>query len=422
MQLSTILRLASTVSVLLWFCVHAVGAEIAVHCTELQLAPTMESFTYRYMHHNITAHHLASSDVHTANGENTTVLLHTWVGHVSDAPADLVTIAWDDACSTSALHMDISSSEAHSDESSRRALTTVACSATGSSTCVVASTPQQGEYSLVPAGFSNALKKGNLRGAKPEKKPQRGGPAAAPAPAPGPKQTQDSGRVIDVLWLYSNGPLARYGSAGIVSKLAGAVTTANLALNNSQTGFQLRAAAILYVDYTSTSLLDTLTKLQSSAGIAGSASLRDQYRADVVQMVIESDSGCGYGAQMVAASPAFAPYAYSVISSSCITQFSHLHEIGHNLGLDHNPENSGDYSTWEYGKGYRRCATATSTPPTFRTVMSYPCSSAPRIPYISTANSAVQYQGVAVGDSTHDNTRVLLQTHTIAANFRLAGN
>lgn len=53
--------------------------------------------------------------------------------------------------------------------------------------------------------------------------------------------------------------------------------------------------------------------------------------------------------------------AHSVVCSGCLTGYSHIHEVGHNMGLLHDRETSGvapgatgaSGTDWDYGFGYR---------------------------------------------------------------------
>jgi uncharacterized membrane protein YebE (DUF533 family) len=62
----------------------------------------------------------------------------------------------------------------------------------------------------------------------------------------------DDGSIVRVLWVYGNKSRARWGDATMVSKAAAGVVLANQALQNSNAGFQLEAAAILPVNYDDT--------------------------------------------------------------------------------------------------------------------------------------------------------------------------
>ncbi|CAM9893984.1 unnamed protein product, partial [Sphacelaria rigidula] len=97
----------------------------------------------------------------------------------------------------------------------------------------------------------------------------------------------------------------------------------------------------------------------------------------------------------------FAKYAYSVVHINCINNFSHTHEVGHNMGANHDEGNSNAYH--EYAYAYRRCIG--NSP--FRTVMAYQsdCMMAPRVNVFS--NPDTKIDGFAQGTSTANNARAL---------------
>ncbi len=50
----------------------------------------------------------------------------------------------------------------------------------------------------------------------------------------------------------------------------------------------------------------------------------------------------------------FSAYAYSVVHAHCLDNFSHIHELGHNFGANHDKRNAAS-SKSEYGFAYRTC-------------------------------------------------------------------
>lgn len=49
----------------------------------------------------------------------------------------------------------------------------------------------------------------------------------------------------------------------------------------------------------------------------------------------------------------FDKYGYSVVHTNCLSNFSHIHEIGHNMGANHDKENS--QSSHAYAHAHRYC-------------------------------------------------------------------
>lgn len=56
---------------------------------------------------------------------------------------------------------------------------------------------------------------------------------------------------------------------------------------------------------------------------------------------------------MEKASSAFAPYAYSVVHTNCLTHFSHTRELGHNMGAHQDQQYSEASNAFAYG--YQNC-------------------------------------------------------------------
>jgi hypothetical protein len=160
----------------------------------------------------------------------------------------------------------------------------------------------------------------------------------------------------------------------------------------------------------------------------GVPALRDTYHADLVSLITETPSSpyCGVAWLMAGSDPGFAPNAYSVVESACMTgYYSFGHETGHNMGLNHarsDPTGSGAYS---YSFGYKNPSDL------FRTVMAYCCGypscvpspGCPRILYFS--NPTVTYGGNPTGvsdtsPSSAYNAKSLNNTRVTVANFRTA--
>jgi hypothetical protein len=137
--------------------------------------------------------------------------------------------------------------------------------------------------------------------------------------------------------------------------------------------------------------------------------LRDQYRADLVGLIVNNYSYCGCGS-MFEESFANDSQAFFVVNTQCATsQFSFAHEVGHTFGCNHNSEDGID----PYANGYQDPESE------FRTVMSYNCKdNCRRVHYMSNSDSNIRYNGKAVGDDQHDNTSRINERRKIVSNFR----
>ncbi len=223
---------------------------------------------------------------------------------------------------------------------------------------------------------------------------------------------------MDVLIVYSNDTLAAIGSVASVESLAQAsIDNMNTSLANSQllSGVNsVNVVAIIGIDRDESG--DSNTELSWLKNNINVQNLRNQYGADMVSM-ISATTGCGIGYVMRLPNAGFSGFAYQVTKYTCaVGNLTMAHEFGHNLGLEHNPENSSawpddgsfPYSYAQYHDG------------AYRTVMSYsaPCTmGCTRRMYYS--NPDVMFDSLATGAvDEKDNVRTLEQTTLITVNFK----
>ncbi|MEO1281782.1 MAG: M12 family metallo-peptidase [Pseudomonadota bacterium] len=136
--------------------------------------------------------------------------------------------------------------------------------------------------------------------------------------------------------------------------------------------------------------------------------LRDQAKADIVILVVDSPTGCGLATRVAA----YANEAFAVVHHACATAtFSVAHEVGHLIGARH--DRSLDKSTrpFPYGHGFVHRAQ-------WRTMMSYKktCEGCPRLPIWS--SPAVQIDGQPAGDANTHNARVIAEQAERVSRFR----
>ena len=205
-----------------------------------------------------------------------------------------------------------------------------------------------------------------------------------------------AGGSIDVLVAYTaTARSTAGGTAAIRSTIQAAVDAANTAFENSGMATRFRLVGSAEVAYAESG--DLATDLAWVAGNTGVAGLRDDLDADLVSLFVEDGGGeCGRGYVLSRnVDPgAFAPNAFQVTKRSCaVGNLSYVHEHGHNLGMQHNPENGAPPSQaardWAFGH---------YVDGSFRTVMSYsnPCAQGcPRVPYFS--NPAISHLGSPTG-------------------------
>ena len=247
-----------------------------------------------------------------------------------------------------------------------------------------------------------------------------------PEPSPrngtySPGAAADTGDEIDILVAYT--PRARRAAGNIDAFIQFAIDNTHRIYRNSQIGLRLRLVHKYETDYVQDS--DMLTDLERLADIDGHMDevhdLRNRHGADLVVLIVarNTESACGvaflppYGSQI---NTSFASQGFSVIGHNCETSTYHsfAHEIGHNQGADHDPDN-GLGAAFSYGHG--RCNTDRG----WHTVMAYASNQRGRcareIEYFS--SPSITYDGTPTGDAkVRDNRRVLFNTAERVANFR----
>ena len=231
----------------------------------------------------------------------------------------------------------------------------------------------------------------------------------------------DDGSVIKMLYLYSTATKARYGDATIKSMIASAHTSTNQALADSGLSFRVQLLDSFVINNAGDDMVGALSDLVNG-NVPDVHLLRNIYHADIVQLIVEDGSFCGYSYLMTSPSTNFEKYGYNVIYSGCLTQYSSTHEWGHVNGLDHDRPDASGSTIYNYGVGYRMCNDGSSAPsngaiPFFRSVMSYPCANSVRVPIFS--GPYVKFQNTVAGDFNTNNQYVLQQTHNTVANFRI---
>ena len=181
--------------------------------------------------------------------------------------------------------------------------------------------------------------------------------------------------MVDLLVVYTPAARVAYGQATLASMIQNAVAMANQAYLNSKVAVTLNLVGLQEISYTESGLSNSLDYLRgTNDGKMDSVhQLRNSVGADVVTLVSEDSGGCGIARVMTTVSNAFAPEAFNVVKTSCLSQHSLAHEVGHNMGNKHDRESTTDTGAYPYSYGFRRC---TSDGTGFRTVMSYSCTGA----------------------------------------------
>lgn len=263
--------------------------------------------------------------------------------------------------------------------------------------------------------------------------PQRLTATRQPVPEPA---SAANPAVIDLMVLHSSG----MRSAGqprmraqpdfpTLTRINHLVALTNQAYIDSGIHARLRLVRTQEVDYpdtlTNNQALNAITSSQAPH-FSGVGAMRDYHGADLVALLrpfVHPDQGsCGVAWMPSSFGPGTAAYGYSVSSDgSSGGWFCHEHtfphEIGHNLGSNHNRANAGTGGAFGYSYGLLRLPDAGQNNG-FSTIMSYPVSSTPPVMLFSAPGVVeCRNQPCGVADS-EDNARSHNLTAPAVSNFR----
>ena len=247
-----------------------------------------------------------------------------------------------------------------------------------------------------------------------------------------PQITADDGSQIDVLVIYT---AAARSAAGGVTAIQNIITSAkdvtNASYSNSGVTHRINLVGMSETAYVESGDMGLdLSRLREPADgfMDNIHTLREQYKADLVNLIVESGQYCGIAYQMQTVDTSFASWAFSVVARSCaVGNLSFAHELGHTMGARHDWYVDNGIQPYTYSHGH------INFPARWRTIMSYNnyCSdqgfNCTRIPYWS--NPGITYAGAPLGISEFtctgsvgcdaDNARTLNNTAYTVANFRV---
>lgn len=207
--------------------------------------------------------------------------------------------------------------------------------------------------------------------------------------------------VFDAMIVYSsNARIAAGSTSAMQAEIQLAIDRTNESYENSPVSARMRLVSRYEVSYddvgTYNNHLDRLTGTNGQGGSGiwpGIRTNRDTLNADFCTLFVSDGEACG-----LAWCTSGTTRAYSVVDWSCAAgNLSHPHEIGHNQGCAHDPDNDdGGCAAETYSFGHRFFGTDGVQ---YRTVMAY--APGTRIPYFSNPNQT--YQGTATGTTTRRN-------------------
>jgi hypothetical protein len=231
--------------------------------------------------------------------------------------------------------------------------------------------------------------------------------------------------VVDVMAFYTDAAVGEYpDEADLRLAIQNASDMTNTALLNSEVEHRIRLLGMIHWRHQEgASMADSLVSFRGNAAVAR---IRDRYSADLnglfglfsdfcgiayVLMAYQNDWEFGYSANNVAA------------GFPCLEIQVFAHEMGHNMGLHHNPENS-TFPPWQVIEPF---AFGHYVEDQFSTIMSYHpgcgggeyhnCS--PSIDYFSNPAIDDPASGLTTGiENERDNAEVLRRTMPLAAGWR----
>lgn len=246
-----------------------------------------------------------------------------------------------------------------------------------------------------------------------------GGTSSAPAT----DQASDDGTQIDIMVVYSTKTKERYlDIGGVNSLIALAIAESNEAYTNSAINTQLRLIHTQEVANSSGNFSADLgnLRLKTDGVLDEIHAVRDNYGADMVSWFVENNQYCGIAYVPTGDLSADAGWGFSVVYSQCATgYYSTAHELGHNMGSNHDRANAGSAVAYPYSYGYQ------DPNKTFRTVMAYNCPNEGCIRQQFFSNPYLEFNGRPTGiyyeaNDSADNARSINQTRIPVSQWRTA--
>jgi len=180
--------------------------------------------------------------------------------------------------------------------------------------------------------------------------------------------TADTNNIIDVMFLFTPQALVAIGGGqrSMDTMAIYSVQLANDAYANSNVPLRMRSVGAFLVQdaaYKEAGFQDELNHLRYTDGILDEdVALRTSLGADTVVLFVANSAYCGLAYQW-----ATSDLTYAVVSTQCPS--SVVHEVGHNIGCQHDRTSEHSIDAQGYNFGY---CWDTSSSSCSRSVMAYP--------------------------------------------------
>lgn len=228
--------------------------------------------------------------------------------------------------------------------------------------------------------------------------------------------------IVDILVGFDNGARSYVAGKGVTMEEFASAQIAKmndaLATNRLDRHYAYRLAGVCRVDATYSKIGDVSGSLVAGEGpLVALRSARELCGADTVTLLVsnESDATLGYGCPLSSSTDVAGCHddAFSVCSIRAVDtgkQHTMLHENAHNMGCGHARAQAQANSPFEYGRGvYFKDGNVTR-----HTIMAYGGDNDASW-YFSTSSGEF---GLALGDATNDNARVLRETCGAVSGWR----
>ncbi len=256
---------------------------------------------------------------------------------------------------------------------------------------------------------------------KPSTHPE-GGPLVPPVkPAPladlRAPTDHDPEPVIDIIVFYTESAIGMGGGyvdeADLRLAIQGAVDATNTAYINSDVDGRLRLMGMfrsVYVE--SGDMGDDLENFTDNNFYGANpevAEMEELYSSDLAALIVDDTGFCGVGWLLTEYTDDWSDWGYSVTSGhqQCLGGQTFAHEVGHNVGLHHDPENQFPNDPPDPDALIEPFAYGHFVEGEFRTIMSYSteCTVCPRIDHFSDPD--INASGHPTGLSDRNNAEVL---------------